>query len=210
MVDSNPDRKKVLRQQHIRNMVAKRNRSTVNMYVQYFEERRGVAGDLVVFPIRAPEQVDMLKLAPFPVLRHCTRVWHSGASEEPGCLAFHSPTFARPSCEVGEEGAPTLLLLDALHSEGWIRGRPHYPHRSDEDASTRRLYCIDQCISRRHYLQCLLRLSELFARGLCELSCVAPQTYYQCLLRLEGDLSSVAAGRPAAEYTALWRKRPIP
>jgi hypothetical protein len=211
VVDTNPGQKRVLRQQLIAERLRKASApqggsSSVEMLVQFMELCPGDGPGLQCFYFKAPERIDMMKLAAFQVIKTCAKKWqpavHSGPS---GCLCFDNCQLALPEHGLQDQEAPVLILLEALHKAGWRKGRENTPHLKDDDSSLRMLYCIQNCIRRKLYFHCLLRLEDLFEKGLAALPCLEMPSYYKCLLLglANGALPAVLPGRPAKEYKAL-------
>ena len=98
-----------------------------------------------------------------------------------------------------------LILLEALHKVGWRKGRENTPHRKDDDSSVGLLYCIQNCIRRKLYSHCVMRLDDLFEMGLAALPRYETPRFYKRLLMglAKGTLPRVLPGRPAKEYKAL-------
>eukprot|EP00972_Heterocapsa_arctica_P078192 11531776-Heterocapsa_arctica.AAC.1 len=143
---------------------------------------------------------------PSQVIKNCTRIWQPVAHAGPqGCLCFGHSQLALPQHGLQDVESPVLTLLEALNKAGWRRGRENTPHLKDDAEAVRLLFYIQNCTRRRLYFHCLLRLDELFEKGLPALPCNEVQLYYKCLLMglATGTLPAILPGRPAKEYKAL-------
>ena len=107
-------------------------------------------------------------------------VYDCGASEISGCLALTNERAARPVMDMYDAKFPVLALgQELLHSGYTATKAPVGDHVRDGHVSFR----TTKIMSRRFYMQCVLRLPQLFARNLDSLPTEAPQSYYRLLLR---------------------------
>ena len=211
VVDTSPGQKRVLRQQLIAERLRKAgtpqgSSSSVEMLVQFMEPCPGDGQGFKRFYCKAPERIDMMRLAASQVINACSEKWQPAAHSEPsGCLCSGSCQPALPEHGLQDQEAPVLILLEALHKAGRKKGRGNTPHRKDDDSSVGLLYCIQNCIRRELYSHGLLRFDHLFEMGLAALPCYAAPSFYKCLLMglAKGTLPRVLPGRPAKEYKAL-------
>ena len=163
------------------------------------------------FYLKAPERIDMMKLAAFQVIKACSKKWQPAAHSEPsGCVCFGSCQPALPEHGLQDQEAPVLILLEALHKAGWRKARENTPHRKDDDSSVGLLHCIQNCTRRKLYFHRLFGLDELFGMGLAALSCYEAPSFYKCLLMglAKGTLPRVLPGRPAKEHKAFLASSP--
>ena len=70
-----------------------------------------------------PRTVDILRLAPWPVLRSSLRVWEKGASDVQGCYGlFQSQLASLMDWDLMDANTPALVVLETLASRGWELG----------------------------------------------------------------------------------------
>ena len=156
------------------------------------------AGSRVVYHSAYPTMVDLLGLAPWPILRSGLQKWTAGSCEVPGCLALAEPGPLTP-LPLDSPHAPALALLDELVRSGWEYGKPPLVHA----LSAAKHFTAKDPIAAKAYLRCLVGLESLLGRGqLAGLRSDQPNGYYACILA-SGQPDSVPLGLPAIEYQAL-------
>ena len=157
-------------------------------------------GEITLYFHGAPRVVDLLSLAPWPALRCGVRRWQVGAAAARGCVALREPALVAPRLELMDQDTPAIVLLERLAIAGWTRGNPPLEHT----LATPKQFWVKDPMTRKSYMQCLLRLPELVGEGrqLDTLRSDQSRMYYSCVLaNKEGHL--VPIGQTAKCYAAL-------
>lgn len=151
-------------------------------------------GTLDTFVLQEPAKVDILSACGVSVdSRRQVYVWEAGPSDVDGCTELHSkaPLVSR-SIDLFGKQAPVLSLLDALDSRGFQAVEEVVYHREGvRHFDGRRL------AGRRPYLQCVLYMDKLVAKGIRDFHSAGSGAYFDALLRGKGRPSP---GLPALEY----------
>ena len=165
-------------------------------------------GETTLYYHGHPRVVDLLSLAPWPVLRCGMRRWQVDASATQGCVALRNPALVSCLPELADKETPAILLLERLAIAGWTRGQPPLEHT----LATSKQFSMKDPIKSKAYMQCLLRLPDLVGEGkqLNTLRSDQASMYYSCVLaNKEGH--QVPLGQKAKCYhklMALWDQTP--
>ena len=161
-----------------------------------------------------PEVVDVMALAPWPVIRYGLRCWdYVGPSDTSGCLEIRhrglaSDVVDRPLAIADDISHwPLLLTLESLQEKGWHAGSVTW--HSLENLSEKRLRMRKGYPSMKHYFWAILHLDEILGRAVQAEGISASQcnAYYQCLLQFPEQ--HVPHGlRSAVYHLALKDKEP--
>ena len=87
----------------------------------------------------------------------------------------------------------------ADRSTGWQLDDKRRDHLPGDDPDVNKTFVFVKAKVNTQYMQCVLQLAALFARGLPRLAVRQTQVYYHLVLR-SNDLGNVLPGRPAIEY----------
>lgn len=149
---------------------------------------------LDTFVFHDPSKVDIITACGCSLnARQDIHVWEPRGSDVDGCVELHNcqRLTSRRVDPLGAQ-APVLSILDALSERGLAGVDEAVLH---EPGCAR----FDQrhAISRRAYLQCVLRTDELAAKGIKQFRSVGSNAYFLALLHGKGD---VRPGLSAKEY----------
>ena len=158
------------------------------------------SGTFSVYHNGFPEVVDILAMAPWPVIRGGLRRWHVGQSDTRGCLALSRPEPVRHDVNaLAVEDIPTVCLLEALANSGWQHGQTPEAHT----ALSPKRFTVSDPLASRAYLRCLLRLDDLLGPGkMAELRPKQLALYYSCVLATDRP-QLVPLGQDGAAYKRL-------
>lgn len=123
-------------------------------------------------------------------------VWKARTSDVEGCVElFDRELLADRVVDPMSPRAPVLSLLDALSQQAYVGVDALVVHGPGVRQYDRR-----RLPSRRAYLQCVLRMDDLIARGVSQFSSVGSASFFEALLRSK---KAVRPGLPAADYKRL-------
>jgi hypothetical protein len=151
----------------------------------------GLPTELNVFVVEEPSKVDILKLlGVHRNNRALMRKWKQQPSDIDGCVSLVDPQPIEPTMALSDAGIPTLSLLDALLSQGFV-GKPHVVVHSA--ASHLKEFDERNPYSGNPYFKCVLARDNIFSRGTTSFRSDAVQSYYWLMLKsgaVEPGLSS--------------------
>ena len=187
----------------------KTGKSKRDMYVcstvEFFDIRQPSSSGVLMDVFAEPDvsEVDLVKLAPFATLQDGMLKWEPTESDAVGCIALRSPQ--APLISLGDGGlmspkAPSLLLLEDLHRNGW---RPTRERQALAPLTIAVLgvFSRDRLKARQQtYFRCLVGLEGLFGRGPQTFDHTQKVSYYELILRV-GDPSAVPLNMPEKDYT---------
>ena len=133
-----------------------------------------------MYAVGDPQRVDAVRVIAWQRWRHSLRTWDVHASGIPGCRLLLNPKTVQPSGKLTDPGFPTLLLVEELLRCGWKRVETVVAHKPDIPG---RVFSILDASGQKFYVQVLLNLESVWARGQREVPSGQPQSYYQLLLR---------------------------
>lgn len=137
-----------------------------------------------VYPFEDPEKLDLLTLAPFDVLMESLHVCTVTLSDVGGCMDITSETQAKyrlgPHGVLAED-CPEVIVMQAAVDAGWMPGQRRASHLSTEGPPAT---FLQHGASVKWYLQVLLSLPSLRAKGLERVELRHPQSYYRLLLKV--------------------------
>lgn len=149
--------------------------------VQFFDTCGSRSGDeLTVFPSGEPLTVDPRRLTVWRRFRRELELWDSEASERQGCIHLVRPQSAVPGLSLTSPSCPTLMVVEELTRQGWVRMDGSCVQRP---WSSERPFSIKDASAKKYYFQCLLGLEGLFRSGLPQLPSNQPQSWYRLLLQ---------------------------
>lgn len=157
-----------------------------------------------VFADGDPEVVDVIRLAPWPVLRNELRQWQTrGDSDVLGCMCLRDPVLvADIEWDDIDVAIPALVVVERLLSRGWRLGARRVPPHTLQSP---RVFCSCKFVAMKAYLQCLLVLPTLLQHAdFTELPSCAPAAYYACVLRAT-DPACVPRHCTQAQYNVILR-----
>jgi hypothetical protein len=109
------------------------------------------------------EVVDLLDLAPWPVLRVALRRWDVADSDTGGCqLLQRSLCLSQLPRPKSVTALPALTCLESLLKAGWSIGKPPAIHTVN---TTKQLKIGRDLVQQKSYLQCLVAIEDLAAAG---------------------------------------------
>lgn len=173
-----------------------------SMYVQFFKEN-GSEGDYPrylydVMPDGQPVEVSAFDISSWSVLRTSLRKWQCSESELAGHLRLSGGNLiAATDWNLQDSSTPALIIFEELVSRGY---RPGYirAHCRGSDK------VIEECdwVSRKAYLQCLLKLDQCFRKGMKTLRTDQQILYYEAV-RLSNQPQTVLEKQPLKYYKNL-------
>lgn len=151
---------------------------------------------LDTFVLQSPEKTDILTLCGGLAGRQGICVWQARTSDVDGCVElFDRQRLIDRRMDLMTTHTPVLALTDALAEKGFVGVQHALHHRVGVLEYDSRLLS-----GRRAYLQCVLRTSDLAAKGIQEFASAGSGAYFEALLRGKGV---VRPGLPAAAYKRL-------
>lgn len=153
-----------------------------------------LAATLNIFVLQEPAKVDIATVCGARVeCRHEIKLWCARESDLEGCTELYNPkTLSTLQLDLFSSQAPVLALVDALDRAGFVGVDEEVDH-----AQGRIVFDARRLAGRRAYLQCVLYIDKLIAKGVTEFSSAGSQAYFDALLRGQ---HAVRPGLPAASY----------
>ncbi len=194
-----------LRKKHVMTTAMRQQRlSALPAIVQHYgvwnKQHRYPPAGMECFPEGPPEMVDLLRIAPWPVLRTSLRLWSVGASDVQGCVALSgSRLVSGIEWDLLSPDTPALIILESLLNDGWAIGDRTEPHAIHDG---QRVIASVDCVDCKCYLQCLVAMHTLEQRGLQTLPIHQHNLYYKLVLGSERP-ADIACGQPVKAYAAL-------
>ena len=144
-----------------------------------------------------PHVVDLLRFAPWPVLRACLRSWETAPSDVEGCLRLcNGQLESQRRWSLDDPRVPAVIVLEELADRGWELGSPPLVHTLD----TALVYKCPHALKWKPYFQCLLLLAEFRDRtGSSSLPSDQVPEYYSCVLAAKSQ-ALVPLGQSAKFY----------
>ncbi len=125
--------------------------------------------------------MDVMQWNSSDVLRAELKLWTAQMSDVAGCVNLSGAAQAKPKFAITDAGAPELLLLEYLRDRGWAPGRRTRPHLLHRDPDGK-VFSLRLDRSNTLYLQCLVALDDLCAKGLAQLHINQALSYYRAIL----------------------------
>lgn len=152
---------------------------------------------LDTFVLQEPAKVDILSACGVSVdSRQHVYVWETRISDVEGCTELHNKLpLASRVVDLLSKQAPVLSLVDALESQGF-QGVDEVVYHMEGVL----VFDCRRLAGRRSYLQCVLYMKKLAAKGTLDFHSVGSAAYFDALLRAKG---AVRPGLPAVEYKRL-------
>ena len=152
------------------------------------------------------EIVDILDIAPWPVLRLALRRWDTDNSEEAGCLCLKSSLCIGNVSAADIRDVSALVCLETLFRLGWTVGNPPVTHT----ASSPKQFKVNDPTREKPYLQCLVSLVAIQDKCGQGIPANATRSVYLSLLdrafgeselpaAIQDDLADLAADAADAE-----------
>lgn len=155
---------------------------------------------LEVFLFHEPKKIDVITLTgALTEGRRGIYAWKAHLSDVEGCTHPHGKEIlANRSVDLLGSSVPVLCLLDALRQKGFVGIDQVVCHTAGCLEFDRR-----QVAGRRAYLQCVLHMEKVLARGVAEFRSVGPISYFLALLHgkrvVRPGLSALAYRKMLAE-----------
>ena len=146
------------------------------------------------------ENVSILDLAPWLVLRLGLRRWEVAGSDVYSCFAMHSS--ACPSQQPFPQdiqAASALVCMEEFFRRGWILAKPPVVHTLVSEKH----FLVDDLVKHKLYLECLLRLDELLVTHPAGISSRSNVRYYKGILSASAVESKDGDGDDALERPPL-------
>lgn len=149
---------------------------------------------LEAFVLMDPMKVDVIAACGVdPESRKGVHVWGARLSDVDGCTTLHDPQpMMSRAVDLMSPQVPVLSLLDSLTTQGFIGIEEVVRH-----TEACRFFDCRRASSRRAYLQCVLHIGALLAKGVSEFYSSGSNAYFEALLR---GKRKVPAGLSALEY----------
>ena len=200
LVDMAASRKKQLRTAAMGQNLQGMARPVILQSLRWWPAESEQGQQAIVYYDGYPRTVDLLALAPWPVLRISLRRWQKTQASTAGCLALSAPETVTVPSDWRQEDVPAICLLEQLAIAGWARGPAPLEHTTVSD----KRFEVRDPIASKAYLQCLLGLDDLVGEGkrMASLRSDQPALYYSCVLR--SDLGQIVPlDQSAAAYKSL-------
>lgn len=142
---------------------------------------------LPLYDVHAGESgvTPVLRLAPWKFLRTDLMRWNAVDSQEPGCLyrLTDRAQVVPAITDIDGNNRPLIYMREELKKgRAWTGGRPmSLPHIKDEDPATAKQLCALYFEGRKQYYRSLLKLEDLFGKGLTSLPADQKEGYYVCV-----------------------------
>ena len=141
----------------------------------------GEAADVFIFD-DAPSTIDILRSCGVnPGNRHMFLEWKARQSDVDGCIGLHSPKVVRPNLALSAPHVPCLMLVDALHANGFGAVDSSVVHAEGSP----KVFDGRKLASKRNYLKCVLAGPELFLAGVAEFQSTHASAWFAYLLKFK-------------------------
>ena len=120
-----------------------------------------------------------------PFERRNVKVWKQTLSDVEGCVCLRDPQPVTPAMQLNCKTVPILSLLDALEAAGFAPVRDKVWHAPGGAAA--KTFDTRGIRSKRAYMQCVLGLEDLFARGAVAFPSGLSNAFYTWLLKAPKD-----------------------
>ena len=132
---------------------------------------------LHIFVLSDPGHIDLLALSSgmgVDDVRQVVRKWDCCESDVDGCISLVSPRALQCTLPLSDRKVPTLCLLDSLREQGFVGVLRLVTHNPDGG----RFFDARKPPSKKYYLQCVLGMSDLFAKGVLSFRSDMSQCWY--------------------------------
>jgi hypothetical protein len=139
---------------------------------------------LRVLEVDDPEYIDLTSFIHDVHDRDRLFQWTEVQSDVEGAICLVNPEIVQPTAKLNSLKVPVLCLVDALKAEGFAFVDRMVTHRVD---NALKLVDARNMASQRHYFQCVLGMTTLWARGVTEFRSGRTNSWYLLLLHNKLD-----------------------